>query len=32
VRERFDYPELKRRVRDEQRRWRADVIERDLAF
>jgi predicted phage terminase large subunit-like protein len=26
VRERFDYPELKRRVRDEQRRWRADVV------
>ena len=26
VRERFDYPELKRRVKDEHRRWRADVV------
>jgi predicted phage terminase large subunit-like protein len=26
VRERFDYPELKRRVKDEYRRWRADVV------
>ncbi len=26
MRERFDYPELKRRVRDEHRRWRADVV------
>ena len=26
VRERFDYPELKRRVKDEHRRRRADVV------
>jgi predicted phage terminase large subunit-like protein len=26
LRERFDYPELKRRVKDEHRRWRADVV------
>jgi hypothetical protein len=26
VRERFDYRELKRRVKDEHRRWRADVV------
>ena len=26
VRERFDYPELKRRVKDEHHRWRADVV------
>jgi predicted phage terminase large subunit-like protein len=26
VRERLDYPELKRRVRDEQSRWQADVV------